>query len=118
MATVVGIFEECFINKKSLPVVKPGSQTRRFTHIKDTVNACLVAWSKNKNTHYSVASNKSYSIIQLAKLFRSPIRYIARREGERFSSSLTNRSFNKKIIKLRAKIKLRDYISNFLIKNI
>jgi UDP-glucose 4-epimerase len=118
MATVVGIFEESFRNKKSLPIVKPGSQTRRFTHIKDTVNACLVAWSKNKNTHYSVASNKSYSIIQLAKLFRSPIRYIARREGERFSSNLTNRSFNKKIIKLRAKIKLRDYISNFLIKNI
>ena len=117
MATVVGIFEKCFINKKPLLVVKPGSQTRRFTHIKDTVNACLVAWSKNKNTHYIVANNKSYSIIRLAKLFRSPIRYLARREGERFSSSLINRSFNKKIIKLKAKIKLRDYISDFLIKN-
>jgi UDP-glucose 4-epimerase len=118
MATVVGIFEECFRNKKTLPVVKPGSQTRRFTHIKDTVNACLVAWRKNKNTHYSVASNKSYSIIQLARLFRSPITYLPSRKGERFSSSLINRNLNKKVIKLKAKIKLRDYISNFLTKNI
>jgi UDP-glucose 4-epimerase len=117
MATVVGIFEESFRNKKLLPVVKPGSQTRRFTHIKDTVRACLIAWKKNKNTHYSVASNESYSIIELARLFRSPIRYLPRREGERFSSSLINKNFNKKIIKLRAKIKLRDYIGNFLIKN-
>jgi UDP-glucose 4-epimerase len=116
MATVVGIFEESFRNKKLLPVVKPGSQTRRFTHIKDTVRACLIAWKKNKNTHYSVASNESYSIIELARLFRSPIRYLPRREGERFSSSLINKNFNKKIIKLRAKIKLRDYIGNFLIK--
>ena len=41
MATVVGIFEDHFKNKKPLPVVKPGSQTRRFTHVKDTVNACI-----------------------------------------------------------------------------
>jgi UDP-glucose 4-epimerase len=118
MATVVGIFEESFRNKKPLPIVKPGSQTRRFTHIKDTVNACLIAWKKNKNTHYCVASNKSHSIIQLAKLFRFPIRYLPKREGERFSSSLINTNFNKKITKLKAKIKLSDYISNFLIKNI
>ena len=117
MATVIGIFEESFRNKKSLPVVRPGSQTRRFTHIKDTVRACLIAWRKNKNTHYSVASNESYSIIQLARLFRSSIRYLPKREGERFSSSLINTNFNKKIIKLKAKIKLQDYIGNFLIKN-
>ena len=25
MATVIGIFENCYINKKSLPVVRPGT---------------------------------------------------------------------------------------------
>ena len=33
MATVIGIFEEQYKNKKPLTVVNPGSQTRRFTHI-------------------------------------------------------------------------------------
>ncbi len=41
MATVIGIFENLYENKKPLTVVKPGSQTRRFTHIKDTIEAKL-----------------------------------------------------------------------------
>jgi UDP-glucose 4-epimerase len=116
MATVVGIFEECFKKKKPLPVVKPGSQTRMFTHVKDTVNACLTAWKKNQNKHYSVAGNKSYSIIKLAKLFRSKIKYLPPRKGERFSSALTKMNLNNKIIRLKAKIRLKDYVGGFLRK--
>jgi UDP-glucose 4-epimerase len=116
MATVVGIFEECFKKKKPLPVVKPGSQTRMFTHVKDTVNACLTAWKKNQNKHYSVAGNKSYSIIKLAKLFRSKIKYLPPRKGERFSSALTKMNLNNKITRLKAKIRLKDYVCGFLRK--
>ena len=43
MATVIGIFEDCFKNKKPLPVVRPGSQSRRFTHIEDTIKVCFHA---------------------------------------------------------------------------
>jgi UDP-glucose 4-epimerase len=114
MATVVGIFEDCFKKKKPLPVVKPGSQTRKFTHVKDTIEACIVAWKKNINKHYSVASKKSYSIIELAKLFKTKIKYLPPRKGERFSSVLTRRNLDNSIINLRAKIKLKDYIVNFL----
>ena len=116
MATVVGIFEECFKKRKPLPVVKPGSQTRMFTHVKDTVNACLTAWKKNQNKHYSVAGNKSYSIIKLAKLFRSKIKYLPPRKGERFSSALTKMNLNNKIIRLKAKTRLKDYVGGFLRK--
>jgi UDP-glucose 4-epimerase len=117
MATVVGIFEDNFKNKRPLPIVKPGSQTRRFTHVKDTVNACILAWKNNRNKHYSIASNKSYSIVNLAKLFGTKIKYLNERKGERFSSSLTRKNLNNKIIKLRAKIKLRDYVRDFLAKS-
>jgi UDP-glucose 4-epimerase len=118
MATVVGIFEDHFKNKKLLPVVKPGTQTRRFTHVKDTVNACLIAWKRNRNSHYSVASNKSYSIIQLAKFFNTKIKYLPKREGERFSSALKRINLGNKIIRLRPKIRLEDYITKFLSENI
>jgi len=117
MATVVGIFEECFLNKKLLPIVKPGSQTRRFTHVKDTIKGCITAWKRNKNAHYSVASDKSYSITQLAKMFSTKIKYLPERSGERFLSALILKNLNKKIIRLKAKIKLKDYIRDFLIKN-
>ena len=47
MATVIGIFEDYYKKNKPLPVVKPGTQTRRFTHIDDTVYICYLAWKKN-----------------------------------------------------------------------
>jgi UDP-glucose 4-epimerase len=117
MATVVGIFEDYFKKSKKLPVVRPGTQTRRFTHVSDTVKACTFAWAKNKCKHYSIASKQSYSIIELARMFKSKIRYLPMRKGERFASALTKMNLNNKIIKLTAKIKLRDYINNFLINN-
>jgi UDP-glucose 4-epimerase len=117
MATVVGIFEDYFKKKKKLPVVRPGTQVRRFTHVYDTVKACILAWKKNKCKHYSIASNQSYSIIELAKLFRSKIRYLPKRVGERYASALTKMNLNNKIIRLFAKIRLKDYVDNFLNNN-
>jgi UDP-glucose 4-epimerase len=117
MATVVGIFEDHFKKKKKLPVVRPGTQVRRFTHVYDTIKACIFAWRRNKCKHYSVASKQSYSIIKLAKLFKSKIRYLPIRKGERFASALKKMNLNNKIIRLPAKIKLKDYVDNFLSNN-
>ena len=117
MATVVGIFEDHFNKKKKLPVVRPGTQVRRFTNVYDTVKACIFAWRRNKCKHYSIASNQSYSIIELAKLFKSKIMYLPMRKGERFASALTKMNLNNKIIRLSAKIKLKDYVNNFLSNN-
>jgi UDP-glucose 4-epimerase len=117
MATVVGIFEDNFKQKKKLPVVRPGTQMRRFTHVYDTIKACIFAWKKNKCKHYCIASKQSYSIIQLAKLFNSKITYLPERKGERFASALTKMNLNNKIIRLSAKISLKDYVNNFLMNN-
>ena len=117
MATVVGIFENYFKKGKKLTVVRPGTQERRFTYVSDTVKACIFAWRKNKCKHYSIASNQSFSIIKLAKLFKSKIRYLPMRKGERFASALTKMNLNNKIIRLSAKIKLKDYVNNFLMNN-
>ena len=117
MATVVGIFEDHFKMGKKLPVVKPGTQVRRFTHVHDTIKACIFAWKKNKCKHYSIASKQSFSIIELAKLFKSKIRYLPKRKGERFASALSKMNLNNKIVRLSAKIRLKDYVSNFLKNN-
>jgi len=117
MATVVGIFEDHYKNKKTLPIVKPGSQTRRFTHVRDTINACLIAWKKNKCSHYSVASNKSYSIIQLARMFNCKIKYLPKRPGERFSSALKKMNLSNKVIRIKARVKIKDYIKDYLRKS-
>ena len=117
MATVVGIFEDCYLNKKELPVVRPGTQSRRFTHINDTVEACLRAWIKNKNQHYAITSKKSYSIKELAKMFDTKIKFVPSRRGERYASSLNKMHLNNKIIRIYGKIEIKTYIKSFLKKN-
>ena len=117
MATVIGIFENHYISKKPLPVVRPGNQTRRFTHIHDTVDICLKAWKKNLCRHYSIANHKSYSIAQVAKMFRRKIKYLPKRRGERFASALTNMNLSNKVYKYFGKTDLKNYIENFLLIN-
>ena len=113
MAAVIGIFEECYKKKLPLPVVLPGSQTRSFTHVEDTVKVCFEAWKKNKNSHYSISSKKSYSINQVANFFSKRKKYIPERRGERFKSTIVKKIRNKKIFNRVGKIELKSYIDNF-----
>ena len=110
MAAVVGIFEAYYKKNKALPVVKPGTQSRKFTHVQDTVDACIYAWKKNKNEHYSISNRKSYSILQLAKLFSDKIKMIPERRGERFNSSIVKNVRDKKIFNLIGKRSLQQYV--------
>ena len=112
MATVIGIFEHQFKKKMPLTIVRPGSQTRRFTHVNDTVEACYYAWKKNKCRHYSISNKKSYSILEVAKMFDTEIKYLPARPGERYASALTNMNLSNKVYKLFGKIQLKDYIAN------
>ncbi len=116
MSTVIGIFEDHYKNNKPLPLVKPGTQSRRFTHIFDTVEICYLAWKKNLCRHYSISNKKSYSIQQVAKMFGTKIRYLPKRPGERYASALTNMNLSNRIYKYYGKINLKDYINNFLKK--
>ena len=117
MATVIGIFEDHYKQKKKLPVVRPGTQTRRFTHIDDTVQICFLAWKKNLCRHYSIANKKSHSLIEVSKMFKSKIKLLPKRAGERYASALTNMNLSNKIYKHFGKINLKDYIKDFILKN-
>jgi UDP-glucose 4-epimerase len=114
MATVIGIFEQQFKKNKPLTIVKPGTQSRRFTHITDTVEACYYAWKKNKCRHYSISNKKSYTILEVAKMFNTKIKYLPSRPGERYASALTSMNLSNKVYKLFGDINLCDYISNII----
>ena len=116
MATVIGIFEDQFKKKIPLTVVSPGTQSRRFTHILDTIEACYYAWKKNKCRHYSISHKKSYSIVGVAKMFNSKIKFLPSRKGERYASALTSMNLSNKVHKIFGKINLEDYVKN-IVKN-
>ena len=114
MATVIGIFENQYKRKLPLTVVKPGTQSRRFTHIDDTVKICYDAWKLDKCRHYSISNKKSYTILQIAKMFKSKIKFLKPRAGERYASALTNISLSNKVYKKFGKRNIKNYIQHFV----
>ena len=118
MATVIGIFEDQYSKKKSLTVVKPGSQSRRFTHVYDTVDACYYAWKKNNCRHYSISHNKSHTVLDVAKMFGGKIKFLSKRSGERYASALSNMNLSNKVHKIFGKIDLKKYIENIVKKSV
>ena len=117
MSTVIGIFEDHYKKGKPLPVVRPGTQSRRFTHIDDTINICYLAWKKNLCRHYSISNKKTFSVLEVAKMFKSRIKLLPKRPGERYASALINKNLSNKMYKYYGKINLKSYIENFIREN-
>jgi len=116
MSAVIGIFEDLYDQKKPLTVVKPGTQKRDFTHIDDIVRGCYLAWKKGNQSKYMLGTKKQYRLIDIAKMFKRPIKLIPLRKGERFKSSITNNNaFNQ--LNYKATINIKDYIKNYIKKN-
>ena len=114
MSTVIGIFEDCYLKNLPLPVVRPGSQSRRFTHITDTIKVCYKAWKSDKSRFYSISNKDSYTILEVAKMFGKKIKFLPPRKGERYASALTTLSLSKKIYQNYGKISLKKYIKEFV----
>ncbi len=110
MSTVIGIFEDQFSKNKPLTVVKPGTQSRRFTHITDTVKVCYKAWKNDKCRFYSISNRESFTILEVAKMFGNKIKFLPVRKGERYASALTTLSLSKKIYRNYGSISLKKYI--------
>ena len=113
MSAVIGIFEEQYLKKKPLTVVNPGTQKRDFTHINDIVNGCYLAWKKGKQSEYMLGTKKQYSIIDIAKMFKSRIKFIPKRKGERFKSSITNNNAHR-LLGYKSTIDIPEYIKQFI----
>ena len=116
MSALIGIFESQYKKKIPLTIVKPGLQSRDFTHVDDIVHGCYLAWTKGKQREYMLCTNKSYSIFEIAKMFSTKYKFLKSRPGDRFGSITTNNNA-KKILGFSAKIDIKNYIKDFINKN-
>ena len=114
MSAVIGIFETQFKKKIPLTVVKPGTQKRDFTHIDDITNGCYLAFVKGKQSEYMLCSKRQYTILQIANMFKSKIKLLPQRGGERFVVSIPNNNALNHL-GYKPKINIKDYI-NIVIK--
>ena len=111
-ATVIGIFEKQYSEKKPLTVVYDGKQTRQFTHIDDIISALLLIINQNKNHEWYLTAEKNYKIIDVARMFSKDIVMIPKKRGERYCVyEIPNDT--KKILNWETNHTLENYIENF-----
>ena len=115
MAAVIGIFQTQFNKKVPLTIVKPGTQKRDFTHIDDIINGCYLSFIKGRQSEYMLCSKKQYTILEIAKMFKTKIKFLPSRRGERFGSSLVNNNALNHF-GYKPKINIKTYISNYIKK--
>ena len=113
MSAVIGIFETQYKKGAPLTIVRPGTQKRDFTHIDDIIKGCYLAWKKGRQSEYMLGTKKQFSIIQIAKMFKTKIRYIPARKGERFKSSISNNNASNHL-GYKATKNISDYIKEFI----
>jgi UDP-glucose 4-epimerase len=68
-ATVIAKFEQQFLRGEPLTVVRPGTQRRAFTYVKDLARGIILVGQKGKGDGYALGQTKTYSILQIAKAF-------------------------------------------------
>ena len=107
-ATVIGIFLNQYQNNEILTVVKPGTQTRDFTHIFDIVEGLIKSSEINMNHEWYFRTGKSISIIDLANLF-GKWKFIEERKGERKESVQIDNN-TEELLNWKASVNLKKWI--------
>ena len=74
---------------------------------------CFEAWKKSNCKHYSISNKKSFTILEVARLFSDKIKFIPSRPGERYASALTDMNLSNKVLRRFGKKSLVDYIRDF-----
>ena len=88
-ATVIAKFLFLKKNKvKYLPVTKPGTQKRRFTHIDDIINGLIVVGKKGEGDDFGIGADKSYTIIEIAKMLNMKHIIKPAKKGNRLDAAL------------------------------
>ena len=115
-STLIAKYKKLYSDgKRKLPLVKPGSQKRNFTHYSDIIRALNLVALKGEGDGFGIGSEVNVSVKEVIKYFGCKPIFLPERKGNRTSAKL----FVSKTKKLgwEPKIKLKDHIEDFLEEN-
>jgi len=108
--TVVESFKQKTLRGEPMQVRNPGTQTRCFTHVTDTVNGIVLAAEKGEGDGYGLSAKDEYSLLELAGMFGGEIEMLPQTKTTRETSVMDC----KKITELGWKQKhtLKEYVDS------
>lgn len=114
-ASVIGHFKKMYRNGQKITVRAPGTQTRNFTYVKDTVRALLAIGENGHGDDYGIGNSESISIIELAKLFTDEdnIEMLPDRPGNRTSAPVDTTRIEKEF-GWKPTLSVREYVADLV----
>ncbi len=86
--TVIAWFTEQYKRGEPITVTSPGTQRRNFTHVSDIVEGLVLVGEKGEGDEYGLGNEKSFSMLEVARLFSPNIVMLPERRGNRMSSAI------------------------------
>ncbi|MAI79878.1 MAG: ADP-L-glycero-D-manno-heptose-6-epimerase [Deltaproteobacteria bacterium] len=114
-ATVLGIFTEQFKAGQPLTVVSPGTQRRNFTHVADIVRGLLIVGEHGQGDEYGLGADASYSVLEIAELFKVGLKMLPERSGNRMDANLD--VDKAKFLGWSAEYSVKEYIQGLISKD-
>ncbi len=111
-ATVVAKFEQLYLKGLPLTVVKPGTQKRAFTYVKDLARGIMLTGEKGWGDGYALGADKSYSILEVAEAFGGPVELVDGYSGREESANDTSKA--REELGWATTVDVMDYIREFV----
>jgi UDP-glucose 4-epimerase len=112
--TVIETFRRRFLSGKPLEVRSPGTQTRAFTSVEDTVAGLLLVGEKGEGDNFGISAQETYSLLEVAEMFGGEIEMLPQTKTTRSSTVVDTAKIEK--LGWKQEKRLEDYIKK-MVKN-
>jgi len=79
--TLIAKFEAQWRRGEPLTVVRPGTQRRAFTYVKDLARGIILAGELGQRPEYALGATTSHSVLEIAEAFGGPVQLIEGNPG-------------------------------------
>jgi UDP-glucose 4-epimerase len=107
-ATLIAKYHQKMLNGEKLTVTSPGTQTRNFTYVGDTIDALVLIGEHGHGDEYGIGAPEDYSVLEVAKMFGGEIEMTPMKAGNRMTAPVV--SDKTRALGWSPKQKLADYI--------
>lgn len=86
--TIVETFKQQYLSSNPHTVRAPGTQTRAFTHVEDTVDALVRIADADMNDEFGICSDEVYSLLEVAQMFGGAVEMLPQTKSTRSTGAI------------------------------
>jgi len=106
--TVIETFRQNYLNNRAHEVRAPGTQTRAFTHVDDTIEGIIFVGEQGKQDEYGICAKEVYSLLDVAGMFGGEIKILPSTKSTRSTGAIDTSKLES--LGWKQKRTLKDYI--------